>query len=863
MAERGAGAVGTAPSDLPVIWGMVPQRNKNFTGREELLAELRRQVTSAVRVVLPHTVHGMGGVGKTQLAIEYAYRFQGDYKVVWWVPADQLSLVKSSLAALAPRLGVDDLLPGRVDDAVSAALNRLRVAGPSERWLVIFDNADEPEEIRNLLPTGNGDVIVTSRNHRWESLADVVEVDVFTRRESLDFLQRRVPHMTEAEADRLAEELGDLPLALEQAAALQVQSNMSVDQYLELLSKEASRLLADRPPTDYPEPVAAAWSLSVGRLKERTPFAWDLLRLYAYFGPEPIEQDLLNSGRFVLDSPLKEQLSDPLAVSQATRELGRYALARINNSENTVQVHRLIQMLIRDEMDEQEARDVRHDVHLLLAAADPNQPENSKMWDAYTRLLAHVVPSEAIECSDPHVRRFVCNIVRVLTRLGDLRTANRLADSAYDNWAQSIDGDSPDDSDIHDDPNVLILSGLRAELRWLNGDYSQAYELRRDTLERMRRVLGEEHEATLRVWNGYGADLRARGEFALALETDANTLDLHNRALGDDHPRTFLMVNNVAIDQGLNSDYSGALETDRRTYQDHLDYSGRNDDILVLHSLSAIASDLRQAGRYREALETEEQAYDAFNELVRRRTIPAEHNWVLLQAKDLAVARRKMGLLQEALDLSQEVYDKFVKTFGPEHPDTLAAAMNLGNARRVLGDSSQEPGLLLEAASLIQTALEGYAETYGEDHPYTLGCSLNLAIVQRRIGQPDAARALLESTLEGLKRRLGEGHHYTLTCMTALATSLAETGDAELSRELGERALEGLKHLVGPDHPHTLACAINLASDLQDLGETERTRSLREDALERYRSILPEDHLDVLDAVKGERIAIDFEPPPL
>ena len=296
MADRAAGAVNIAPSQVPVVWGNVPQRNKNFTGREELLANLRRQVTSEVKVVLPHTLQGMGGVGKTQLAIEYAWRFRGDYKVVWWIPADQISLVKSSLAALAPRLGVDDIAPGRVDDAVSAALNKLRVGGPYQRWLVIFDNADEPEEIRNLLPTGNGDVIVTSRNHRWESQADVVEVDVFARQESREFLSRRLPRITSAEADRLAEELGDLPLALEQAAALQVQSSMSVDTYLELLAKESSRLLADQPPADYPEPVAAAWSLSVGRLKEKMPFAWDLLRRYAFFGPEPIEQDLLQSG---------------------------------------------------------------------------------------------------------------------------------------------------------------------------------------------------------------------------------------------------------------------------------------------------------------------------------------------------------------------------------------------------------------------------------------------------------------------------------------------------------------------------------------------------------------------------------------
>ena len=376
------------------------------------------------------------------------------------------------------------------------------------------------------------------------------------------------------------------------------------------------------------------------------------------------------------DTREARRLATLLEVSQATRELGRYALARIDNSRNTVQVHRLIQKLIRDEMDPEEARAIRHDVHLLLAAADPSKPENTDKWDEYATLLAHVVPSEALECRDVHVRQLVSNIVRYLASVGDVRTADVLSQEALAHWK----GESGPD-----DPNVLILSGQYADLLWTKGAYAEAYELRTDTLERMRRLFGKEHEATLRVMNGYGADLRARGEFAKALAADEETLELHNQVFGDDDPRTFSMANNVAIDHGLNSDYEAARLTDARTHQDRLDYYGRNDDPRVIRSLTAIARDLRQAGRYREALDIEEQAYQANDELVRRRTFPADHSWVLLQAKDLAVARRKMGLLDEALALSQDVYERFATTFGEDHLDTLAAAMNLGNARRVLG----------------------------------------------------------------------------------------------------------------------------------------------------------------------------------
>lgn len=855
VADRPAvGSAATVSRGVPAVWGNVPQRNKNFTGREELLAELRERVTGQVAVVLAHALYGMGGVGKTQLAVEYAYRYMSDYEVIWWIPADQIPLVRSSLAALAPRLGLEDIAPGRVEDAVSAVFDALRRGEPYKRWLVIFDNADQPEEIRNLLPSGPGHVIVTSRNHRWQSVADAVEVDVFSRQESLDFLSRRVPGIRQEEATRLADELGDLPLALEQAGALQVESGMSVDEYLELLAEESSKVLAENPPADYPVGVAAAWGLSMARLKEQTPFAWELLRRLAYFGPEPIDRDLFKHGRYVLGPPLQADVGDPIVFSRATRELGRYALARVDNYHKTLQVHRLIQKLIRDQIDPEQAEAMRHEVHLLLAAADPDEPDSIENWPRYDALLAHVVPSRAVRSEHPDGRRLVRNIVRYVFNVGDLRTCDDLSRDALELWSASS---GPDDRD------VLILAGQRANLLWTQGNYRDAYQLRRATLERMRVVFGEEHEETLLVTSDHGADLRARGDFDDALQLDQNTQALHTRVFGDDHPQTFMVANNLAVDQGLNSHYTDAHETDTRTHQDRLHFFGRDDHPWVIFSLGAIGRDLRQGGKYVEALTIQERAYAAFADLVRQRVLPADHPWVLWQAKDLSVARRKMGDLAPALELAEEVYESYVASFGPKHPDTLAAVMNLGNIRRVYGDIHRKAELLEQADQQIEAALGNYVDVYGEAHPYTRGCALNLAIVRRRVGEPSESRGMLEDTLDGLRETLGAAHHFTLTCVTELATSLSMTGAIDEARQNGERALDGLREVVGPDHPHTLACASNLAIDLQDLGETEASNNLLTDTVRRYREILPPDHLDVEDALSGKRIALDIEPTPL
>ena len=175
-----------------------------------------------------------------------------------------------------------------IDGLIAAVLDALRRGEPYSRWLLIFDNADQPEEINDLIPRGPGDVLITSRNHRWDAVINTVPMDVFLRAESTEFLRKRVPSLTATDADRLADELGDLPLALEQAGAMLSETGMPVDEYLRLLNEQVTRIMAEGKSTDYPNSMTAAWKLSVDALQERLPQALELLRCCAFFGPEPI-----------------------------------------------------------------------------------------------------------------------------------------------------------------------------------------------------------------------------------------------------------------------------------------------------------------------------------------------------------------------------------------------------------------------------------------------------------------------------------------------------------------------------------------------------------------------------------------------
>jgi hypothetical protein len=252
---------------VPRVWN-VPARNADFTGRDEILKSLRGELTGGgAPVAMAQALYGLGGVGKTQTALEYAHRFQTDYDLVWWIPAQRPQEVSLALAGLAARLGI------RVGDnalnAATAAVEKLR-SGAAGRWLLIFDNAEEPGDLEPFLPGGVGHILITSRNQVWMSHAQPVELDVFSRDESVAHLMRHVPGLDAGDAKAVSDAVGDLPLAIEQAGAWLAETGMSTAEYVWWLDTQAARPRGANKPVGYEVLVAATWDLSFDRLKERS-----------------------------------------------------------------------------------------------------------------------------------------------------------------------------------------------------------------------------------------------------------------------------------------------------------------------------------------------------------------------------------------------------------------------------------------------------------------------------------------------------------------------------------------------------------------------------------------------------------------
>jgi Tetratricopeptide repeat/NB-ARC domain len=830
---------------VPSVWGKVPQRNRNFTGREELLADLRAGIAGRVTAVVPqpHALHGLGGVGKTQMAVEYVYRYRHTYDVVWWIPSDQPYLVKTALADLAPHLGLPPVAVSGIEDSARDVLDALRRGEPYDNWLLVFDNADQPEDLFDTIPQDPGHVLITSRNHRWASLVDAVSVDVFHREESVEFLAKRVRNaITGDDAAQLSEQLGDLPLALEQAGALLFERGMTASEYMEQLADRTSQLLSQGRPIEYPVPMTAAWSVSVANLSESLPEAVELLRVFAFFGSEPIPRETISKAPEGLGPELAGLIADTIRLGRAVGELGRYALARLDIPARTVQVHRLVQKLIQDELSLEEQQRIQHEVHLLLAAYEAGDPDDTANWPKYKNLLAHLAPAKVSDCQVAEVRAFAIRMLRYLTGSGDYRTAQAVANDFTQKWSAESGPEHPDVVRMR-----LEQTNTMREL----GNYGEAAELNKEVLATAEKVLGPDDDVTLWSLRGSAADMRALGDFRGALERDEEALRRYEERYGSSHVGTLRAVSNLALDYGLISDYKRARELHDRSYSGWQGQGTNQVKASMLNALNGLARAVRLSGDYSEACDLGEDAY-----AIGLEALGAEHNWTLRTGKDLSIALRRHGEFERAEELAAQVQERCVRLLGVKSPDTLAAAMCLSNLWRTTDRLEDAAGLVVDSAAR-------YTEVFGADHPYSLACLSNLAVLRRVQGDPQTARKLNERALTGLTARLGRDHDYSLTVALNLASDLAALRELDSACRLGAGTLRRLGVVLGEEHPLTLSAAANLSADLMASGQTERATELIDRTQAAYRRTIGLNHPDARAFLDGRHLDADFDPPPI
>ena len=335
-------------SSLP-IWNVPYGRNPYFTGREALLETLYRKLTTEHTTTLTQAITGLGGIGKTQTAIEYAYRHREDYRIIWWLRAEELTTLAADYAQLAIQLNLPE------HEATEQAIQIQAVRNWLERhtgWLLIFDNAEERHDIRPYVPRiGQGQVLITSRNPIWDGLGTTLPVEVMQSEEALAFLAKRTDDPDPQAAATLAKTLGYLPLALEQAAAYIRETSSSLDHYQTLFQKHHAQLLQHgHLSTEYPDTVATTWEISFQKVQKNSPDAADFLNLCAFIIPEMIVLDMIASwANYYLPKRLAKTVTDPLALDELVSTLLHYSL--VQRKGNTLIIHRLVQRVLKDQLD--------------------------------------------------------------------------------------------------------------------------------------------------------------------------------------------------------------------------------------------------------------------------------------------------------------------------------------------------------------------------------------------------------------------------------------------------------------------------------------------------------------------------------
>jgi tetratricopeptide (TPR) repeat protein len=829
--------------NTPTVWGNIPPRNPNFTGREELLDELhQRLLREKATAVLPHALHGMGGVGKSLLAVEYLYRRMTEYDVVWWISAERTAQISLSLVELAPRLG---LPPGSDSSStVAAVLEALRIGVPYANWLLVFDNAESPEAVRLFFPAGGpGNILITSRNPQWASIARPLEVDVFLREESKQLLRVRGPEITDEDADRLAEALGDLPLAIEQAAAWHAETGMLVDEYLRLLNEKRVDLLRGTAPLDNQHPVIAAWNISLDQLESKNPAAYQLLQVCSFYAPEPIARTLFaRMPRGSIAPELDAALEDPIRLGQVIREIGRYSLARFNHRNNSLQMHRLVQAALLFRMTEEDRTGMQRGAHLLLAASDPNDPNNTMRWERYGSLYPHVLVSEAVGSEESWVRNLVVNEVIYLLRWGDYESGLDLARTAHESWSQVLG---------EDHPQTLQVGRWLGFLLFTMGKYPEAADLNSAVLEAYRRSVGHDAQDTIDALGNVAIDHRVRGAFGEALGLTESVHQQYQRLLGPDDPETLRAAHNLGVSLRLVGDFARAIELDQLTWQSRSMIYGQ-EHVDTLRTWLGYIVDTRELGEYATAL-------TYHREVVERSTalLGGDNPLSLSGFRHLAVALRKAGEHQEAMTTAEQARTDLAHRYGEHNPESMAATLELTVHLRHSGDLS-------EALRLGTQICDQYEETYGRHHPHALSAAVNLAITYRLLGNPAAAQYINAVALDGFTATLGENHPSTLVCRTNLASDHFALGDHATALELDTETLRRSQAVFDKDHPSTLACAANLAMDLRTLGRTEEADTLHTDTRERLARKLGTGHPAVAQAADWEhRADCDIDPMPL
>ena len=701
------------------IWSVPYRRNPFFTGREDILAHLYTVLRSSRTAALtqPQAISGLGGIGKTQIALEYAYRYHNDYQAVFWMNSSTRETLNTDLAALATLLGLPEQYERDQDIVLPVVKHWLAT---HTQWLLILDNVDKPEMIMDFLPAHvAGDVLFTTRIQALGTIAQGIEVEKMGLDESVKFLLHRTKVLpSSASLDQVSEEnkaqaaevfaaLDGLPLALDQAGAYIEETGCGLPQYLNLFATRRKELLLRRGryPIEHPDSVAATWSLSFQQVEQECPAAVDLLNLFAFLNPEAIPEEVITLGASELGPTLKAVASDPLGVDSIIELLLRYSLIRRNSEARSLSIHRLVQAVLKDGMDKEThhmwAERAIRAVNQAFPTVVPQTNIEAQTRERCQRLLPPVhmcaIHNEEYALVFPEAADLFNKAASFLVTYGSYEQAKPLLLRVLAIRQHISEANHPDIARALNDLGALYLKQRKFE---------EAEPLLQKALAIRQQVLGEEHPDVAETLYNLASLYRAWGRYAEAEPFYLRALHIQETASGTDNPLVALRYYGLSRLYYSQQKYAQAEEFCSRAF--HIQEQSLGNEHPVLASTLIILAKIYQGQNKLDlAKEMNMRALQ-----IREKASGMDDPRVATIANDLAEIYHADGRYHEAEPWIERALSIHEQTLGWEHPYTAYSLNNLAENFFLRGDYDH-------AEIYYKKALAIREQYLGVDHPHT------------------------------------------------------------------------------------------------------------------------------------------------
>ncbi len=653
---------------VPWIWNVPIARNRNFTGREEQLKRLHDSLQSGKPTALTQAIRGMGGVGKTQIAAEYAYRHAGEYDVVWWVQSEVATKRASDFAGLAGKLGLKEAGARDLDITINAVREWLRV---NDKWLLIFDNAERPEDISPYLPQSTlGHVLITSRHSAWIGTAEPLDIEIMPPDEAIAFLLKRTDSEDKETAAELAKELGYLPLALEQAGAYIEQTAGSLTGYLKLFRDNQTKIFGEdaaKPSMDYEQTILTTWTAALEKVQEQSPEAIELMNLCAFLAPDDIPKEMLIEGAKHLPETLAEAVKEPLLFNRALTALRNFSL--IEARDDGLSIHRLLQAVIREQLTEDAQETLAEAAVEIVNGIFPGEvTTNIESWPICARLLPHAQAS----ASEAEERKVAPEATSRLQNQAGVYLQGRAqfaeAKALYKRALKICE-----EAHGFEHPNVAATVSNLGEALREEGYLIEAKQCFERALKIDEKAYGPDHPNVATDVNNLGNVLRAQGDLAGAKRYFERALKSDEKAYGPDHPEVAIDVNNlgnVLREQGnltgAKKCFERALKIDEKAYgPDHPSVA------ICVNNLGNVLYDTRDLAGAKECFERSLR--------INEKAYGPDHPSVAVRVNNLGMVLKEEGDLTKARKYFERAYLIRMAVFGKDHPDTVHSKKSLNS----------------------------------------------------------------------------------------------------------------------------------------------------------------------------------------